>query len=161
MFDGLVKNLIGKGLGGLAGLVAGEKGKEVVNKVTDFLGCGEDDIIGKLNDPETVKALKGFEIEEMKLHNEEMANVREREIKISQSEHSSWLQKNAAALIGIFIILYTFILFTLILAGYVRTEKDIVILILTSVTGLCGLVVGYYFGSSVGSKKKDGLLQVK
>ena len=144
----LVKNLIGKGLTGLAGLVAGDKGKQVVGKITNFLGCNEEDISDKLNNPEIVKALKEFEIQELELHVKEMENARNREIKISESANATWLQKSTPSIIALYIITMTTVLYLLAFTGKLDINNETEILILTGVTGFINLILGYYFGSS-------------
>ncbi len=89
IIETIATKLIGKGLGGLATLVLGEKGKDIVKKIGDFLGVSEDEILEKLDNPEIVKGLKELEVKEISLYVEEGAKTIRTEI-----QSDSWLAKN-------------------------------------------------------------------
>ena len=82
-------------------------------------------------------------------------SARQREMAISTSEHSPWLNKIITSLLAIGIVGLAFALFAVILFLEVTpANKDILIFLLGNLTTLVGLVCSYYFGSSVGSKDK-------
>jgi hypothetical protein len=82
-------------------------------------------------------------------------SARKREMAISTSEHSPWLNKIITSVLALGITGLTFSLFAVILFLEVTpANKDILIFLLGNLTTLVGLVCSYYFGSSVGSKDK-------
>jgi hypothetical protein len=82
-------------------------------------------------------------------------SARQREMAISTSEHSPWLNKIITSVLALGITGLTFSLFAVILFLEVTpANKDILIFLLGNLTTLVGLVCSYYFGSSVGSKDK-------
>ena len=82
-------------------------------------------------------------------------SARKREMAISTSEHSPWLNKIITSLLALGIVGLAFALFAVILFLEVTpANKDILIFLLGNLTTLVGLVCSYYFGSSVGSKDK-------
>ena len=77
-------------------------------------------------------------------------SARQREMAISTSEHSPWLNKIITSLLALGIVGLTFALFAVILFLEVTpANKDILIFLLGNLTTLVGLVCSYYFGSSV------------
>ena len=82
-------------------------------------------------------------------------SARKREMAISTSENSPWLNKIITSVLALGITGLTFSLFAVILFLEVTpANKDILIFLLGNLTTLVGLVCSYYFGSSVGSKDK-------
>ncbi len=103
-------------------------------------------------------------LQETRANLADVANARENQYRIQESEHSSWLTKNAQALLAFSITGATFILFTVVIIGgskdgFLKPEtKDIVIYILGALTTVSTQVVSYYFGSSTGSADKSRAL---
>jgi uncharacterized membrane protein YcjF (UPF0283 family) len=89
---------------------------------------------------------------------ENTKDARAREVSITQSEHSSWLQKNIMPLLAIIIIGYTFILWTLILFRNYEPKTN-ESMIIGSLSTISVTVISYYFGSSLSSAKKDEFLK--
>lgn len=91
----------------------------------------------------------------------DIANARELERRVQESEQASWLAKNVHHLLAIGITLLTFSLYTIVILGgskegFLKPEtKDIVIYILGALTTVATQVVSYYFGSSSGSADKS------
>ena len=81
--------LLSKGLGFLGKAVLGEKGEKIINDVTGFLGCSNDELADKLNDPEIIKALKEFELKEIDLFIKDKQSARNREIEIVKATGKS------------------------------------------------------------------------
>lgn len=97
-----------------------------------------------------------------KLSTDNTKSAREREIAITTSINSGWFNRNIMPLIAIFILLSTVIMYLLL----IYKRKTIIALDMAVVGGiidtfktLSTLIVGYYFGSSLGSQTKDLLLR--
>lgn len=69
-----------------------------------------------------------------------------------------WLQENIGALLALIIVLFTFLIFIMILTKNISAAENVVFLIVGGLTGLVGAVVQYFFGSSVGSKTKQAVM---
>jgi len=94
----------------------------------------------------------------------DIADARQNERRIQESEHASWLAKNINPILAIGILLLTFIMYGVIVY-YSNSEKkiedgmkDIVIYILGALTTVATQVVSYFFGSSSGSAVKSKAL---
>ena len=97
--------------------------------------------------------LEGFRIEV-----EDRKDARAREVLINQSESSSWLAKNTISIIAIMFTMFTCTLYILVLAGNLKSSDNITFSVVSSVTGITMLIMGYYFGSSRSSQAKDGTI---
>ncbi|MEX8497869.1 MAG: hypothetical protein AB3X41_07800 [Leptothrix ochracea] len=101
-----------------------------------------------------------LDLEDKKAVMEDVADARNNQTLVQQSDHASWLAKNIQPLLSIFIIGITFYLFWYILFGSDPSQlakegtKDIVIYILGALTTISAQVVSYFFGSSHGSAEK-------
>ena len=93
-------------------------------------------------------------LKEKQLDIDNTKDARNREIEITNSVNASWLQKNIAPVIGLLVILYTFVLWTLILFRQ-YDPKPSESMIIGGLTTLSATVISYYFGSSASSKSKD------
>jgi hypothetical protein len=100
-------------------------------------------------------AQKG-QLAELEAMTKEMESARRREIEIAVSEHAPMLNKIVTPLLAIGTVSLSFILFAVILFVPVNQEgKDIIIYVLGALTSAVTMILGYYFGSSVGSKEKS------
>lgn len=98
---------------------------------------------------------KQGELQKIELEFADKDSARQREMAISTSENSPWLNKIITSVLALGIVGLTFTLFAVILFLEVTpANKDILIFLLGNLTTLVGLVCSYYFGSSVGSKDK-------
>ena len=97
--------------------------------------------------------LEGFRIEV-----EDRKDARSREVLINQSESSSWLAKNTLSIIAIIFTVFTCTLYILVLRGNLRSSDNITFSVVSSVTSIFTLIVGYYYGSSRSSQAKDGTI---
>ena len=97
--------------------------------------------------------LEGFRIEV-----EDRKDARAREVLINQSESSSWLAKNTLSIIAIIFTVFTCTLYILVLRGNLRSSDNITFSVVSSVTSIFTLIVGYYYGSSRSSQAKDGTI---
>jgi len=135
----------------------------MLNLIGSLLPLGEKLVDKLIPDPEAkAKALKELkqleqsgELAKLEAEFADKDSARKREMAISTSEHSPWLNKIITSVLALGITGLTFSLFAVILFLEVTpANKDILIFLLGNLTTLVGLVCSYYFGSSVGSKDK-------
>jgi hypothetical protein len=100
-------------------------------------------------------AQKG-QLAELEAHVKEMDSARKREIEIATSEFAPIINKIVTPILALGTVSLTFILFLVIIFVEVNTQsKDILIYVLGALTSAMTMVLGYYFGSSQGSKEKS------
>lgn len=73
-------------------------------------------------------------------------------------KQKGWLQENVGSLLALIIVLFTFFIYMMILTKNISATENIVFLIIGGLTSLVTAVVGYFFGSSVGSKTKQAAM---
>ena len=110
-------------------------------------------------------AQKG-QLAELEFMAKEMGSARDREVKIATSEFAPLLNKIVTPILALGTVALTFILYAIIIFVDVNEQsKDIMIYVLGALTSAVTMVLGYYFGSSAGSKEKskqiDDLLEKK
>jgi hypothetical protein len=103
---------------------------------------------------------------ELESHVKEMDSARKREIEIATSAAAPMLNKIVTPILALGTVGLTFILFAVIIFVDVdANSKDILIYVLGALTSAVTMVLGYYFGSSAGSKEKsqqlDDILEKK
>jgi hypothetical protein len=106
------------------------------------------------------------ELAQLESHVKEMQSARDREIQIATSSAAPMLNKIVTPVLALGTVVLTFILFGIIIFVDVDGDsKDILIYILGALTSSVTMILGYYFGSSAGSKEKsaqiDELLEKK
>lgn len=69
-----------------------------------------------------------------------------------------WLQDNIGSILALIIVLFTFLIFIMILTKTISAKENVVFLIVGGLMGLVGAVVQYFFGSSAGSKAKQSAM---
>ena len=100
-------------------------------------------------------AQKG-QLAELEFMAKEMDSARDREVQIATSEFAPMLNKIVTPILAIGTVALTFILYAIIIFVDVNEQsKDIMIYVLGALTSAVTMVLGYYFGSSAGSKEKD------
>ena len=103
-------------------------------------------------------AQKG-QLAELEAMGKEMESARNREIQIATSDKAPMLNKIVTPVLALGTVGLTFILFGVIIFVDVDAEsKDILIYVLGALTSAVTMVLGYYFGSSAGSKEKSAQL---
>ena len=103
-------------------------------------------------------AQKG-QLAELEAHVKEMDSARKREIEIATSEFAPIINKIVTPILALGTVSLTFILFLVIIFVDVNAQsKDILIYVLGALTSAMTMVLGYYFGSSQGSKEKSAQL---
>lgn len=89
-------------------------------------------------------------------------SARDREAAIATSEAAPLLNKVITPVLALGIVVLTFLLFGLVLldGGAIDdTRKDLAIYVLGALSGICGMVASYYFGSSSGSTAKNQVIE--
>ena len=100
-------------------------------------------------------AQKG-QLAELEAMGKEMESARNREVQIATSEFAPMLSKIVTPVLALGTVSLTFILFGVIIFVDVDSDsKDILIYVLGALTSAVTMVLGYYFGSSAGSKEKS------
>jgi hypothetical protein len=87
---------------------------------------------------------------ESELELKEKESARSREIQIANS-NASWITKNTTALLALAFVGVTLLLYTLSILGIANIQPEL----LRDLRDIVILIMGYYFGSSIGSKKKQ------
>ena len=96
------------------------------------------------------------QLAELEAIGQEMESARNREIQIATSDAAPLLNKIVTPVLALGTVSLTFILFGVIIFTDVDAEsKDILIYVLGALTSAVTMVLGYYFGSSAGSKEKS------
>jgi hypothetical protein len=140
------------------------EGSSVMLPIAALLSIGEKVLDKVLPDPEAKAkaqatlmemAQKG-QLAELEAHVKEMDSARKREIEIATSEFAPTINKIVTPILALGTVSLTFILFLVIIFVEVNTQsKDILIYVLGALTSAMTMVLGYYFGSSAGSKEKS------
>ena len=92
---------------------------------------------------------------ELEAQLKDMADSRNREIQIATSDKAPLINKIITPILAILILGSTFLMWYIILFKDISKDKEIMVAgIIGSLTTISMGVVGYYFGSSVGSKEK-------
>ncbi len=129
-----------------------------------ILSIGEKVLDKVLPDPEAKAKAQAALLEmsqkgqlaELEAHVKEMQSARDREIQIATSQHAPLLNKIVTPVLALGTVALTFVLFGIVLFADVKPEsKDIIIYVLGALTSAVTMVLGYYFGSSQGSKEKS------
>jgi hypothetical protein len=154
----IVSGLIDKGLPKVADAVM-EKG---VDYVQDKLGVTLKPE-GELTDDD-VKDLRERAMQHEEFMAEaqlkEMQSARDREIKLATDPNVHPLIKLVTPILALGTVGFSFALFLMFFfVEITASNKDILIYILGSLNGAMVMVLGYYFGSSLGSKEKDDKLK--
>ena len=77
---------------------------------------------------------------------------------IKPAEKSGWLSRNLSSFVAFTTLLGTFALFYFSITGNLAANKEIVFYILGVLSSALTTVLGYFFGSSVGSIQKNNLI---
>jgi hypothetical protein len=100
------------------------------------------------------------ELAQLESHVKEMQSARDREIQIATSDAAPMLNKIVTPVLALGTVALTFILYGIIIFTDVDEQsKDILIYVLGALTSAVTMVLGYYFGSSAGSKEKDSKIK--
>jgi hypothetical protein len=149
---GIIKELI---VGGLKGI--GDSAKDIIAQVAENkITTAEASII-------LDKEINRHEEEISKAHLADVASARETNVSIQESDKSSWMAKNIAYIIDVFIALI-WGLFTLYLAAIsarlLETRADMtgLLSIYSTITAVFMITVNFHRGTSRGSQEKQSML---
>ena len=132
--------------------------------IAALLSIGEKVLDKVLPDPEAkakaqatlMEMAQRGQLAELEAHVKEMDSARKREIEIATSEFAPTINKIVTPVLALGTVGLTFLLFGIIVFADVKPEaKDIIIYVLGALTSAVTMVLGYYFGSSAGSKEKS------
>jgi hypothetical protein len=147
----------------LATAVAGPLGGAAVKMIAGKLGVDADEasIVSHLqNNPQDAAKLAEIKLEELKAHYAEMDSARQREIAVASSSNVPMLNKLVTPVLALGVVGLSFILFAILIFVDVQDNaKDILIYILGVLSAAVTQILGYYFGSSQGSKDKEDKLK--
>jgi len=135
-----------------------------MNPLSAVLSIGEKVLDKVIPDPlakaeaqaKLAQIAKEGKLGELESHVKEMQSARDREIQIATSDKAPMLNKIVTPVLALGTVGLTFILFGVIIFVDVDAEsKDILVYVLGALTSAVTMVLGYYFGSSAGSKEKS------
>jgi hypothetical protein len=87
----------------------------------------------------------------------EMQSARDRELRLAADPNVHPLIKLVVPILALGTVGFSFLLFAALIFIDVKPEsREILIYVLGAVNSATAMVLGYYFGSSLGSKEKDG-----
>ena len=146
-----------------------EKAPHVIDKIAEVAGKSGIPIVSQIGNvvdmlipemKEEIQPLLDDYDKELPLLLADLADARNREIAIATSEHSPLLNKIITPLLAILILGSCFLLWYMVLFKDISPQKETIMAgIIGSVTTLSMGVVGYYFGSSQGSRDKSETLK--
>lgn len=155
----------------LAGIFAG-KGKEIASTVVnglDALFTSKEEKLAKQIEIEKlvnehIEKMESLAVEETKLYLADTASARENNTKIQESDKASWLSKNVAYLLDIFVgALWGTITVILFLKVFkiAAQEVDMVSLMALhgTVTAVFMTIINFHRGSSIGSERKQRYME--
>lgn len=149
-----------------------EKAPHLLDVVGDFLpDSGYLGIVKNIIDKDdkvhhTAKAefaeLYELSLKELELINADTDSARKREIEVLKTKEATWLVKSIVPLLAITWTVFGMVIFVLVLVGKLSLDKGVMMLVINSVSNIVFMIIGYYFGSSQGSKEKtDKLINKK
>lgn len=100
-------------------------------------------------------------LSEIDMQFKDVSGAREREVQIATSDKAPLLNKMITPLLAISVLLLTFVLFGIVMfdpAPVDATRKDLLVYVLGVLSAISTQIVGYYFGSSIGSKEKQEVI---
>jgi hypothetical protein len=122
-----------------------------VNNILDNIITNKEELLqAKL---EIEKELNRHKESVQKLLNEESESARNREIKLNESVHASWLPKNIASLIALVSIFGGIAMLVMIYYGFGKSTETVHTQIVQGILSIITMVLGYYFGSSHNQKQ--------
>ncbi|GAB6045084.1 hypothetical protein JCM11957_06820 [Caminibacter profundus] len=142
-----------------------DKGKdEAVKFIKDKTGI---DLNKKGNlTKEDLQKLKEFEIknkelilQKLQMYLADKQNAREMNTNLSTNENVPIVKKIYPEILATIVVIATFVMFYLSVSENLTGErKEVVMLLLGMLNTALGMVLSFYFGSSIGSKDKDAVL---
>ena len=149
------------------GMFLSEKAPNILDVVGDFLpDSGALGIIKNLidnddamspSDRATAQDMIAQELRELEMAYKDTENARNREIELSKSD-APIISKVIVPILALAWSAFAFTLYILLLMGKISSLESIQALVISSITNIVMLIIGYYFGSSQGSKDKQDKL---
>ena len=147
---------------GLATIVAGPLGGAAVKAMAEKLGVADTvEAVTKAvqEDPQAAEKLAQIDLEKLKLENEDRASARNAHMAIATSANALMLEKLTPPLLALGTVGLAFLLVgVLIFVNIPDSQENIIIYALGFITSAATQVLGFYFGSSQGSKDKSQAL---
>jgi hypothetical protein len=147
---------------GLATIVAGPLGGAAVKAMAEKLGVADTvEAVTKAvqEDPQAAQKLAQIDLEKLKLENEDRASARNAHMAIATSANALMLEKLTPPLLALGTVGLAFLLVgVLIFVNIPDSQENIIIYALGFITSAATQVLGFYFGSSQGSKDKSQAL---
>ena len=147
----------------LASVVSGPMGGMAVKMIADKLGveATEDAVRDHLvHNPQDAAKLAEIDLAKLQAHHAEMDSARKREIEVAGNSNVPLLNKLVTPILALGVVGLSFALFAVLIFVNVTSEtKDILIYILGVLSAAVTQILGYYFGSSQGSKDKEDKLK--
>jgi len=89
-------------------------------------------------------------------------NARNRDIALSINEKTPLVKKIYPEILATIVVIATFVMFYLsVSVNLEASKKEVVMLLLGTLNTALGMVLSFYFGSSIGSKEKTEILKGK
>lgn len=145
----------------------GDIGKPILAAAGDLTGQAWLGVVAdKIRTSSDIKeGEKNFALELLKLDRQDLADARNHNIKIQESDNASWMAKNVPYIFDAFILLiWGFMTVYLVLAwiGIIKASENAdmtgILGIYSGVSALAMAVIQYHRGSSSGSKLKTSLM---
>ena len=159
MLTSLLKNVAPQ----LATAVAGPMGGMAVKMIAEKLGVEptEQAVADHLtHNPQDAAKLAEIDLAKLQAHHAEMDSARKREIEVAGNSNVPLLNKLITPILALGVVGLSFALFAVLIFVNVTSEtKDILIYILGVLSAAVTQILGYYFGSSQGSKDKEDKLK--
>lgn len=102
---------------------------------------------------ELLQAHQDYELEVMRIDAEDRDSARTREVKMAQAGRSDWMMNVS----GIFALLSAIAIVYVVLFLDIKGNVELFFFVAGAAFGWATQVISFYFGSSKGSKDKDGL----
>lgn len=105
------------------------------------------------------QAAMQYEEFQVKQANENTADARDMNTKIQESQNASWLSKNTAYLLDVFILFSTIaVSLVAFFVGVPMENKELVYMALGSLLTMTGTIINFHRGSSSGSAAKQNTI---
>jgi hypothetical protein len=147
----------------LATVVAGPLGGAAVKAMADKLGVAdtvEAVATAVARDPEAAAKLAEIDLEKLKLENADRDSARAAHTAIATSANAHILEKLTPPILALGTVgLAFFLIGLLIFANIPDSQENIIIYALGFITSAATQVLGFYFGSSQGSKDKTDAMK--
>jgi len=147
--------------------------------LSSFIDKGKDEAVKIIKDktgidlsqkkeltPEDLQKLKEFEIknkelilQKLQMYLADKQDARNRDIVLSTNEKTPLIKKIYPEILATIVVIATFVMFYLSVSVNLEApKKEVVMLLLGTLNTALGMVLSFYFGSSMGSKNKDEVL---